>query len=108
MHIDAATLEKGPIKLSLNLTVSVHQGETYAFTKYIAASRQVWGGDGKADVALAEAARKRGFEYLLARHVAAWNGLWKAVIVVDGDPKVQLVPSAPYVVPGGFFNERYG
>jgi trehalose/maltose hydrolase-like predicted phosphorylase len=90
LKIDAATLEKGPNKLSLNLTVSVQNGKTYLFTKYIAASRQDWGGDAKADVVLAEAARKTGFDHLLTRHVAAWNGLWKSDIVIDGDPKVQL------------------
>jgi len=90
LKIDQATLEKGPTKLSLNLTVSVHKGQTYTFTKYIAASRQDWGGDAKADVALAEAARKTGFDDLLARHVAAWHALWKSDIVVDGDPQVQL------------------
>ncbi|MEO8777110.1 MAG: glycoside hydrolase family 65 protein, partial [Rhodanobacter sp.] len=26
---------------------------------------------------------------LLARHIAAWHALWKADIVIDGDPKVQ-------------------
>ncbi|HXS03619.1 MAG TPA: glycoside hydrolase family 65 protein [Rhodanobacter sp.] len=89
IRIDAANLEKGPDKLSLNLTVSVQKGKTYTFTKYIAASRQDWGGDAKADVKLAEAARDAGFEHLLARHVAAWHALWKADIVIDGDPKVQ-------------------
>ncbi|HEY1589742.1 MAG TPA: glycoside hydrolase family 65 protein, partial [Rhodanobacter sp.] len=90
IQVDEVKLEKGPDKLSLNLTVSVHKGKTYTFTKYIAASRQDWGGDAKADVALAEAARKTGFDSLLTRHVAAWNELWKSDIVVEGDPKVQL------------------
>ncbi|OOG59061.1 glycoside hydrolase family 65 [Rhodanobacter sp. B05] len=89
IKIDAANLEKGPDKLSLNLTVSVQKGKTYTFTKYIAASRQDWGGDATADVKLAAAARDTGFEHLLARHVAAWHALWKADIVIDGDPKVQ-------------------
>jgi trehalose/maltose hydrolase-like predicted phosphorylase len=90
IQVDEVKLEKGPYKLSLNLVVSVQKGKTYTFTKYIAASRQDWGGDAKADVTLAETARKSGFDNLLARHVAAWNDLWKSDIVVDGDPKVQL------------------
>ncbi|MFA6232420.1 MAG: glycosyl hydrolase family 65 protein [Rhodanobacter sp.] len=89
LTINQATLEKSPTKLSLNLTVSVHKGQTYTFTKYIALSRQDWGGDATADVALAEAARTTGFDALLARHVAAWGDLWKSDIVVKGDPKVQ-------------------
>ena len=89
IQLDEVKLEKGPDKLSLNLVVSVQKGKTYTFTKYIAASRQDWGGDAKADVTLAEAARKTGFDRLLARHVAAWNELWKSDIVVDGDPNVQ-------------------
>jgi trehalose/maltose hydrolase-like predicted phosphorylase len=90
IKVEAATLENGPDKLSLNLTVNVRNGTIYTFTKYIAASRQDWGGDAKADVTLAEAARQTGFDHLLTRHVAAWNDLWKSDIVVDGDPKVQL------------------
>ncbi|MDQ6645816.1 MAG: glycoside hydrolase family 65 protein, partial [Pseudomonadota bacterium] len=57
--------------------------------KYIAASRQNWGGDAADDVALAVQARKTGFDQLLADHRAAWHDLWKADIVVEGDPKVQ-------------------
>lgn len=90
LKIEQATLEKGATKLSLNLLVSVQKGRTYTFTKYLVASRQNWGGDAKADVALAKAARRSGFDTLLARHIAAWHGLWKSDIVIDGDPKVQL------------------
>ena len=90
IQVDEVKLEKGPYKLSLNLIVSVQKGKTYTFTKYIAASRQDWGGDAKADVTLAEAARKTGFDNLLSHHVATWNELWKSDIVVEGDPKVQL------------------
>ncbi len=89
LQVEKTTLEKGPYKLSLNLTVRVRKGHTYTFTKYLAASRQNWGGDAKADVALAEAARTTGFDALLAAHRAAWHTLWQSDIVVDGDPKVQ-------------------
>ena len=89
LQVESTTLEKGPYKLSLNLTVRVQKGHTYIFTKYLAASRQHWGGDAKADVALAQAARATGFDALLAAHRAAWHTLWQSDIVVDGDPKVQ-------------------
>lgn len=89
LEVEHVALVKGPYELSLNLTASVKKGHTYAFTKYIAMSRQHWGGDAKDDTALAAAARKTGFDTLLARHVAAWHQLWKADIIVKGDPKVQ-------------------
>lgn len=89
LDVRSVKLEKGPYKLSLNLTANVRKGHTYTFTKYIAASRQNWGGDAHADVALATAARRKGFAALLAEHQAAWHALWKADIVIDGDPQVQ-------------------
>jgi protein-glucosylgalactosylhydroxylysine glucosidase len=87
--IKSAEVEKGPYRLSINLVATVQKGKTYTFTKYIAASRQGWGGDAKANVALARAARQTGFDELLAKHRAAWHDLWKADIVIEGDPKVQ-------------------
>ncbi|MBQ4854584.1 glycoside hydrolase family 65 protein [Rhodanobacter sp. B2A1Ga4] len=89
LAIESVKLEKGPYKLSLNLVAKVQKGRTYTFTKYIAASRQDWGGDARDDVALAIAARQKGFTALLAEHQAAWHELWKSDIVVDGDPDVQ-------------------
>ncbi len=89
LTIETVKLEKGPYKLSLNLTAKVRKGQTYVFTKYIAASRQNWGGNASDDVMLAKAARKQGFAALLAEHQAAWHALWKSDIVVDGDPDVQ-------------------
>ncbi len=86
---ESVKLEKSAQKLSLNLLVNVRKGRTYAFSKYFAASRQGWGGDAKADVALAKAARHTGFDALLARHVDAWHTLWKTDVVVDGDADVQ-------------------
>jgi protein-glucosylgalactosylhydroxylysine glucosidase len=82
-------LEKGTYRLSLNLLATVEKGRSYTFTKYIAASRQGWGGDAKADLGLAMNARRTGFDALLANHQAAWHKLWTSDIVVDGDPKVQ-------------------
>jgi len=89
LAIENVKLEKGPYKLSLNLTARVHKGKTYTFTKYIAASRQDWGGNARDNVVLATAARQKGFAALLAEHQAAWHELWKSDIVVDGDPDVQ-------------------
>jgi len=89
IEVKSATLSKGPYKLSLELVVHVERGHAYAFTKYVAASRQGWGGDARADLALAGQARGTGFDALLARHRAAWHRLWQSDIVVDGDPAVQ-------------------
>ena len=89
LAIQSVKLDKTSDLLSLHITAKVTQGTTYTFTKYLAASRQDWGGDATADAALAEQARSTGFATLLARHQAAWHALWKSDIVVDGDPAVQ-------------------
>ncbi|HJP99651.1 MAG TPA: glycoside hydrolase family 65 protein, partial [Rhodanobacteraceae bacterium] len=89
LEIEGVKLEKTSDKLSLDVVARVHKGTSYTFTKYIAASRQDWGGDATADLALAVNARTTGFDKLLARHVAAWHDLWKADIVVDHDEAVQ-------------------
>ena len=89
LKIESVKLEKTSDKLSLNLIADVRKGQHYTFTKYIAASRQDWGGTAKDDTALAVQARKTGFDKLLARHVAAWHELWKADIVIDHDEAVQ-------------------
>ncbi|RUL76700.1 glycosyl hydrolase family 95 catalytic domain-containing protein [Dyella choica] len=89
LAIQSVKLDQTSELLSLHITAKVKQGMTYTFTKYLAASRQDWGGDAKADVALASQARKTGFDSLLARHQAAWHELWKSDIVIDGNPAVQ-------------------
>ena len=89
LKIDGVKLEKTSDKLSLDIVAEVRKGERYTFTKYVAVSRQDWGGDARADLALAVKARSTGFDKLLARHVAAWHDLWKADIVVDRDEAVQ-------------------
>ncbi|HEY0230929.1 MAG TPA: glycoside hydrolase family 65 protein [Dokdonella sp.] len=89
LEIESAKLENGEHKLSLNLTVKLHQGRTYDFTKYVALSRAQWGGDAKATLQLARAARASGFEKLIEAHRSAWHELWKSDIVVDGDANVQ-------------------
>jgi trehalose/maltose hydrolase-like predicted phosphorylase len=89
LQITRSDVVRGPHKISLNLTARVVKGRRYVFTKYVAASRQGWGGDARADSALALAARSQGFDALLAAHTAAWHRLWRSDIVVDGDPAVQ-------------------
>jgi trehalose/maltose hydrolase-like predicted phosphorylase len=84
-------LYKNEYRLSLDLRIEVRKGTTYTFSKYIAASREGWGGDAKADLALASAARDRGFSALLDAHKSAWSELWKSDIGIDGDPRAQQV-----------------
>jgi protein-glucosylgalactosylhydroxylysine glucosidase len=83
------TLYKSQYRLALNLSVKVQKDKTYTFTKFIAASREDWGGDAKSDLALATDARKAGFDALLAQHRAAWRDLWRSDIVIDGDARAQ-------------------
>jgi hypothetical protein len=78
-------------RLSLELRVAVQKGKTYAFTKFVAASRERWGGDAKQDLALATGARNAGFDALLQHHRDAWHALWQSDIVIDGDPKSQQI-----------------
>ena len=85
----AVKLVKTPYQLGLVVSVPVQQGRTYVFTKYIAISRQNWGGDSHATLALAKTARHTGFDQLLDAHRAAWNLLWQSDVLVDGDPKAQ-------------------
>ncbi len=84
-------LYKSIYRLTLDLRVHVHKGQTYTFTKYVATSRADWGGDAKADLALAKAARTNGFDALLGAHRRAWADLWKSDIIIDGDPNAQRV-----------------
>jgi trehalose/maltose hydrolase-like predicted phosphorylase len=85
LSADSVKLDKTSNLLSLHITAKVKKGTTYTFTKYIAASRQDWGGAAKDDVALAQQARQTGFTALLDKHQSAWHELWKSDIVVDGD-----------------------
>jgi trehalose/maltose hydrolase-like predicted phosphorylase len=83
------TLYKSQYRLALNLTVNVRKGQTYTFAKFVAASREDWGGDGQADLKLATDARSAGFDDLLERHRAAWHELWRSDIAIDGDARAQ-------------------
>ncbi|GEM_PF-165797 len=82
-------LDRTDHRLALDMQVAVEKGKTYAFTKFIAVSREGWGGDGKADLALAKAAREQGFDALLDAQRAAWAKLWRSDIRIDGDPQAQ-------------------
>jgi trehalose/maltose hydrolase-like predicted phosphorylase len=83
------TLYKSQYRLALDLRVKVEKDKTYTFTKFIAASREDWGGDAKADLQLATEARTAGFDALLDRHRAAWHELWRSDIAIDGDVRAQ-------------------
>ncbi|ODU93020.1 MAG: glycoside hydrolase family 65 [Lysobacterales bacterium 66-474] len=87
---DETKLDRSDYRLSLDMRVRVEKGKTYAFTKYVALSREGWGGDAKADLALAEAAREHGFQAMLQAQRAAWAKLWQSDIRIDGDPQAQL------------------
>jgi len=52
-------------------------------------SRQNWGADAHDSLALARTARQTGFDRLLDGHRAAWNLLWQADVLIEGDPKAQ-------------------
>ena len=82
-------LYKSQYRLALNLSIKVQKDKTYTFTKFIAASREDWGGDAKADLALATQARAAGFDALLDPHRGAWRDLWRSDIVIDGDARAQ-------------------
>jgi len=76
-------------RLATNLAVRLQRHHTYSFTKYVAFSRAGWGGDAQADVQLAVAARRSGYERLLAEHREAWRALWQTDILIDGDLRAQ-------------------
>ena len=84
-------LYKSQYRLALNIKVKLQKDKTYTFTKFVAASREGWGGDSQADVALATAARDSGFDSLLDQHRAAWRELWRSDIEIDGDVQAQTV-----------------
>jgi len=84
-------LYKSQYRLALNLKFPVQKNRTYTFTKFVAASREGWGGDAHADLALAVAARSAGFDTLLEQHRSAWAELWRSDIAIDGDAQAQTV-----------------
>ncbi|GAC1673334.1 MAG: hypothetical protein NVS9B2_21830 [Steroidobacteraceae bacterium] len=89
VHATEIALYKSQYRLALNLNIKVQKDKTYTFTKFIAASRESWGGDAKSDLELATQARGAGFDDLLERHRTAWRDLWRSDITIDGDARVQ-------------------
>jgi len=89
--VDPASVQvvRTPYKLGMRIGVPVKQGKTYSFSKYVAISRQGWGGDSREMVAAAKAARESGFDRLLEAHRSAWHTLWQSDIQVEGDPNAQ-------------------
>ncbi|UGB44471.1 glycoside hydrolase family 65 protein [Frateuria edaphi] len=85
----SARVYRSPWRLSLELKAKVRKGHTYAFGKFVALSREGWGGDAKADLALVRQARANGFARLREGHVAAWHDLWRSDIRIEGDPESQ-------------------
>jgi trehalose/maltose hydrolase-like predicted phosphorylase len=86
-----ARIYRSPWRLSLELKAKLRRGRTYTFGKFVALSREGWGGDARADLALATAARKDGFDRLRDAHEAAWHALWRSDIRIEGDPQMQRI-----------------
>jgi Glycosyl hydrolase family 65 central catalytic domain/Glycosyl hydrolase family 65, N-terminal domain len=91
MRAEKVTLRRSRGHLALDVTLRVERGRSYTFTKFVAMSREGWGGDAREDLTLARQARARGFAELLARQRTAWNALWRSDIEIDGDPRAQQV-----------------
>ena len=83
------TLRHSRYRLALDVTMKVERGHTYVFTKYAAVSRAGWGGGAADDLALAREARAAGFDHLLEQQRAAWDALWQADVLVEGDAQAQ-------------------
>ena len=83
------SLRKDRYRLALDVSMKVERGHTYVFTKYLAVSRSGWGGNAAEDLRLAREAREGGFERLLQQHRAAWDALWQADVLIDGDARAQ-------------------
>ncbi len=88
---ESVAFHHDPYRMALDVAIRVEHGRSYAFTKYVALSREGWGGDAAQDLALARAARSRGFGQLLEEHRAAWAGLWQSDILIEGDTRAQQV-----------------
>ena len=78
-----------PQLVALEIEMTVEQGRSYTFTKYVAVGRDPAGGSIEEEVHGAKAARAATLHTLLANHRTAWHDLWKSDILVDGDPDLQ-------------------
>ncbi|HEV2539744.1 MAG TPA: glycoside hydrolase family 65 protein [Frateuria sp.] len=94
LTVTDAAIHKSPYRLALNLKARVRKGHSYAFTKFVAFSREGWGGNAADDLALARAARANGFAHLVDAHRAAWHALWKSDVRIDGDDQAQRIVHA--------------
>jgi hypothetical protein len=88
---EQVVLRRDRYRLALDVSLKVERGHTYVFTKYVAVSRSGWGGTAADDLSLAREARDRGFDRLLAQHRTAWDALWQADVLIDGDAQAQQV-----------------
>ena len=88
---ESVTYHRDSWRMALEVAVRVERGRHYAFTKYVALSREGWGGDASQDLALAREARSRGFEQLLNEQRAAWARLWQSDVLIEGDARAQQV-----------------
>jgi trehalose/maltose hydrolase-like predicted phosphorylase len=91
LQLTDARFYRSDYRLALNLKAKLRKGQTYTFTKFVAASRDGWGGNAQDDLALARAARTAGFARLRDAHVAAWHALWRADVRIAGDPAAQRI-----------------
>jgi trehalose/maltose hydrolase-like predicted phosphorylase len=85
----AVRVARNPYALSVQVTVRVERGRSYVFTKFVAFSRDGWGGSAAADLQLAREARDRGLQRLQNDHAAAWDALWQSDLLIEGDPQAQ-------------------
>lgn len=88
---ESVSFHRDAYRMALDVAIWVQHGGSYTFTKYVALSREGWGGDVAQDLALAREARSGGFERLLAEHRAAWAQLWQSDILIEGDARAQQV-----------------
>jgi protein-glucosylgalactosylhydroxylysine glucosidase len=94
MHPVSARVVRDGLRLALDVVADVRKGRRYRFAKFVAVSREGWGGDAQADLALATQARERGFDALLHAQRQAWRALWQSDVVIDGDPAAQRIVHA--------------
>jgi len=90
----SARVVRDGLRLALDVVVDVRKDHRYRFAKFVAVSREGWGGDAQADLALATRARAQGFDALLRAQREAWHALWQSDIVIDGDPAAQRIVHA--------------
>ncbi len=88
---ESVAFHRDSYRMALDVAIRVERGHRYAFTKYVALSREGWGGDAREDLALVREARARGLEQLLDEHRAAWAQLWQSDVEIEGDARAQQV-----------------